>query len=168
MRYVLLMSLLLSFGLPTEEPPTWKGLQCIGWSKTEADSIKEGESTGEELVVNTPLTRVEKHRLVLARRLSKAAYEAKSELEHSILKNHGYEIDNGGGFGDGPCGEFVGIRVDEYHITQFVPSNSLYPSDSAQWFAFTSRKTPAYCREYFAKLRKQAVAATYGTSGTKD
>ena len=161
MKYLLPIFLLLGFAQASEEPPTWKGYQCMGWTKPEAQAIADGESEGDSLAVNTVLTPSEKRRLSLARQAANAAYEVESNLEHEILASHGYQIE--GAFGEGPCGEFVGIRADEYHITQFVPSNPKYPGDSGGgFFSFVSKRSPSDCRNYFAELRKRAVKATYG------
>jgi hypothetical protein len=57
--------------------------------------------------------------------------------------------------------------MDEYHITQFVPSNPKYPSAERANMAIRAgiaTKSSAECRAHFAELRKRAVKATYGIS----
>jgi hypothetical protein len=154
-----LLLVLFAQAQPVEEKsPMYKGYECIGWAEPQADQIANGHTTGEELAVNIELTAVEKKWLRVAEHRASEAFEYENQVQATILKSHGFEAKDQ--FGDSPCGEFVGIRSGEEHITQFVPSNPLYPSDSAHTLGL--RESPAYCREYFAKLRTKAVKATYG------
>lgn len=169
-RCVSWMMMMLALGLAAaadeSQPPTWKGLQCIGWSKPQDQAVADGDSPGEELVVNTPLTASEKYRLRLARKAADATYRAVDGIQKEIIKSHGYTT--GGSTGSmGPCGEFIMIRLDEYHITQFVPSNPSYPGPNS-FFRMQSSKPPSECQAYFAKLRTKAVAATYGKNSGEE
>lgn len=138
-----------------------KGLVCIGWVKPEAKALADGESEGENLVVNTPLTEDEKKELYFARKAAEAAWHKERAVEDMILSNHRllFPLWNGSEWlRKGPCGDTPMIRANEYHITQFVPSNPLYPSGRS--ISFIGDATT--CRHYFAQMRKRAVKAHYG------
>lgn len=143
------------------QAPTWKGLVCMGWTKPYDKSLVDGDVEGDEMVVNTPLTKSEKQELFSVRRAAHEAFAREEELQKEIIKSHGYKV--GGTTGsEGPCGEFVMIRMDEYHITQFVPSNPAYPGTGEYSNFLAAGKSAADCRVYFANLRKKATAASYG------
>jgi hypothetical protein len=162
-KLIAAMLLLGMFAGETKEPPTYKGLQCIGWAKPEAETLANGESEGESVVVNTPLTDIERAELKIARKRAEAAFAAQTKIEEDILSAHGYPIVGDRIGTSGKCGESVMIRADEYHITQFVPSNPNYPSENAPWFQFSNHEMSAEgCRGYFKELRKKAVQPRYG------
>jgi hypothetical protein len=151
----------LAVGQKAEVFPTYKGLECMGWVKPESKAIADGDSPGKELVVNTPLTDDEKRELFQARLEEEAAMHKESAIETSILSHHHllFPLARGSDWiREGPCGDMPIIRADEYHITQFVPSNPQYPGHEN----FFSPGDPATCRAYFAEMRKRAVKATYG------
>ena len=150
-----------------EAPPTYKGLVCMGWVKPEAQSLADGDSEGEALVVNTPLTGREKEQLYYARQESEAAYRKEEAVKNLILAHHHllFPLHHGSDWvRSNSCGDMPMIRSDEYHITQFVPSNPNYPGDGNWQFSngFYSG-SPANCRAYFSEMRTRAVAAKYGT-----
>jgi hypothetical protein len=147
-----------------DDPPTYKGLVCTGWTKPEAQAIADGESSGEQLVVNTPLTEREKKELYEARQEEEVAMRKESAIENSILSHHHLLfplVEGSEWLRQGPCGEAPMIRFDEYHITEFVPSNPKYPGDD-NWMMTYYHADPAKCRAYFAEKRKRAVKAQYG------
>lgn len=167
-RFALLI-LFLSFCLPViadpDTPPTYRGMVCLGWTKPESQALADGDSGGEELVVNTPLTEREKRELYYARQAEEVAIHKEQATENGILSHHHllFPLSPGSDWlRQGPCGDTPMIRVDEYHITQFVPSNPKYPGDSNWMITNYYHADPAQCRAYFATLRKRAVAAKYG------
>jgi hypothetical protein len=118
------------------------------------------------LTVNTPLTADEKRQLYYARQKEEAAMKEEHAVEEGILASHHllFPLESGSTWMRlDPCGDTPMIRLGEYHITQFVPSNPKYPSNGAfsQHFATESA---SYCRAHFAEMRKHAVKATYGVS----
>lgn len=165
----LLLSLVVIVCLPivasSNEPPTYKGMVCVGWVKPEAQAVTDGDSTGEELVVNTQLTEPEKRELYYANQESDAAFAKKGAVENKILANHHLLFLPGNGsdwLRQGPCGDTPMIRADEYHITEFVPSNPKYPGDGNVLMTSYYHEDSAKCRTYFAEKRKHAVKAEYG------
>ena len=148
--------------------PTYKGLVCMGWLKPETQALADGDSEGEALVVNTQLTEGEKRQLYYARQEEEAAMRKETETENLILAHHHllFPLWNGSEWlREAPCGDTPMIRADEYHITQFVPSNPKYPGDSSQIMTLLASDSAA-CRAYFAKMRSNAVNATYGVRET--
>jgi len=88
----------------------------------------------------------------------------KSAVEESILAAHHllFPLSNGSDWlRQDQCGETPMIRSDEYHITQFVPSNPNFPG-KRDWR--TGDEDPKTCRDYFANMRKHAVKALYGNN----
>jgi len=139
--------------------PLWKGLQCIGWTKPTEQALADGDTSGEELAVNTPLTENEKRRLYYARQHANTAWREEQAVEEDILAKHRLLFPLRGGIRVDTCGITPMIRVDDYHITQFVPSNPAYPGSGTPHWNITDT---AYCRAHFAEQRKSAVPAAYG------
>jgi len=153
----------------SDAPPSYKGLVCMGWVKPEAQALADGDSQGENLVVNTPLTENEKRELYYARQEEEVAMHKESAIENSILNHHHllFPLSPGSEWlREGPCGDTPMIRLDEYHITQFVPSNPKYPANDDVMMAFY-HANPTECRAYFAEMRKRAVPAKYGNDMTE-
>jgi hypothetical protein len=145
-------------------PPKYKGLVCMGWVKPDAQAVADGDSQGEALVVNTDLTADEKKQLYDANQESAAAFRKREAVENGILAHHHllFPLSHGSDWmREGPCGDTPMIRLDEYHITQFVPSNPKYPGDNNWEMTGYRHEDPAKCRAYFADMRKRAVKAKY-------
>jgi hypothetical protein len=162
--FIVMALLLTAAGQDKSAPPTYQGLVCMGWAKPEAQAIADGDSEGEALVVNTPLTEKEKRQLYYARQEADAAYRKEQETENLILSHHHLLFPTSHGsdwLREGPCGDTPMIRSGEYHITQFVPSNPKYPGESSFVMAF-HHDDPTTCQNYFANMRKRAVKAKYG------
>jgi hypothetical protein len=152
----------------SDNPPTYKGLLCIGWVKPEAQAIADGDSSGEELVVNTPLTEREKRDLYYARQEADAAFKKERATEDLILSRHHLLLHSHSGsdwLRYDACGNRSMIRDGEYHITQFVPSNPNYPGDNNSMMAFYGGDAKT-CRAHFAEMRKRAVTAKYGAEAS--
>jgi len=166
-RFIWLVTILAVY-LPlvasTDHPPTYKGLVCIAWTKPESQAISDGDSEGEQLVVNTELTESEKRELYYARQQERAAMRKESAVETNILSHHHLLFPLRAGsdwLRWNECGDTPMIRMDEYHISQFVPSNPKYPGPDNAMMSYY-HGDPATCRAYFAEMRKRAVKATYG------
>ena len=144
--------------------PTYRGLVCVGWVKPESQAIADGDSEGEALVVNTTLSESEKRQLYYARQEEDAAMHKESAVEESILASHHllFPLAHGSDWlRGGMCGDTPMIRANEYHITQFVPSNPKYPGEG-NWRL--GGKDASTCRAYFIQMRKRAVKAEYGST----
>jgi hypothetical protein len=155
MKAIALLMFSVALTAVGQTPTIPKGYQCTGWSKPEATAIADGDSGGEELVVNTPLTEDEKKRLYYARQREEAAIKEEAAVEEGILANHHllFRLEAGSDWLRlDSCGGSPMIRSGEYHITQFVPSNPKYPSSAAS------------CRIHYADMRKHAVKAVYGVN----
>lgn len=166
---ILSLALLISGVNGDEAPPTYKGLVCVGWTKPEAQAITDGDSPGEKLVVNTPLTASEKKQLYYARQETSAVIHKENAVESSILAHHHllFPLSSGSDWmRQGPCGDTPMIRSDEYHITQFVPSNPHYPGDHNWVMESVYHSDPEKCRSYFSEMRKHAVTAMYGAAAS--
>ncbi len=164
-KVAIIVMFLLVGAMAADAPPTYKGLICMGWAKPEAQAVSDGDSSGEQLVVNTPLTESEKEQLYYANQESDAAFEKLTATENKILANHRLLFPSRNGsewLRQGPCGDTPMIRSGEYHITQFVPSNPLYPSANTAIVLF-DHGDASNCRSYFAEQRKHAVKAKYGS-----
>jgi hypothetical protein len=169
MAKVLTAMLVMAGCLPilasSDVAPTYKGMVCIGWTKPQSEAMSDGDSSGEELVVNTSLTEDEKEELYYARQEEEAAMHKESAVEEKILAHHHllFPLSNGSDWmRKGECGDTPMIRLGEYHITEFVPSNPKYPGDDNWEMKSYYHADPAKCRVYFAEKRKRAVAAKYG------
>jgi hypothetical protein len=162
---IVVIAICLPIAADSNEAPTYKGLVCMGWVKPEAQAVADGDSEGDALVVNTPLTEKEKRELYYARQEEYAAMHKESVVEASILNHHHllFPLSHGSDWmRKGPCGDTPMIRSGEYHITEFVPSNPKYPGNGNRMMAYYHADS-AKCRAYFAELRKKAVKAKYGT-----